>query len=61
MSDKPELTYDKICKQIGKKRIDRNPKTRFGIQLQKSKPEEEVVLALHDGVEWLDISQDKSK
>jgi hypothetical protein len=28
---------------------------------EKTKPEEEVVLALHDGVEWSDISQDKSK
>lgn len=44
-----------------KKLIDNNPKTCFKIQLKKTKPEEEVVPALHDGVEWLDVSKDKSK
>ena len=60
INNKPEVTWDKICQQVGKTRIDINPKTRFGIQLKKTEPEEDVVLALHDGVEWLGVSKDKS-
>jgi hypothetical protein len=37
--DKPELTWDGICKQIGKKRFDPTPKTRLGRLLKSSGPE----------------------
>ena len=40
MDDKPELTWDKICQQVGKKRFDSIPKTHFGRLLQSSKPTE---------------------
>ena len=36
--DKPELTWEKICQQIGKKRFEPTPRTRFGRLLQSSKP-----------------------
>ena len=38
MDDKPELTWDRICKQIGKKRFEPTPRTRVGRVLQSSKP-----------------------
>ena len=38
--DKPELTWDRICKQIGKKRFEPTPRTNFGRLLQSSKPTE---------------------
>ena len=37
--DKPELTWDRICQQIGKKRFEPNSRTRFGRLLQSSKSE----------------------
>ena len=37
--DKLELTWDRICQQIGKKRFEPTPRTRFGRLLQSSKPE----------------------
>ena len=40
MDDKQELTWDRICQQIGKKRFEQNPRTRFGRLLQSSKPME---------------------
>ena len=39
MDDKPELTWDRICKQIGKKRLEPTPRTRLGRLLKSSKPE----------------------
>ena len=36
--DKPELPWDRICQQIGKKRFEPTPRTRFGRLLQSSKP-----------------------
>ena len=38
--DKPELTWDIICKQIGKKRFQPTPRTHFGRLLRFSKPTE---------------------
>jgi len=38
--DKPELTWDIICKQIGKKRFQLTPRTHFGRLLRFSKPTE---------------------
>ena len=38
MNDKPELTWDRICQQVGKKRFEPTPRTRFGRLLQSSKP-----------------------
>ena len=38
--DKPELTWDRICQQAGKKRIDRTPRAYFGRLLKFSKPTE---------------------
>ena len=38
MDDKLELTWDRICKQIGKKRFEPTPRTRVGRVLQSSKP-----------------------
>ena len=38
--DKPELTWDRICKQVGKKRFDSTPRTKFGRLLKSSKPME---------------------
>ena len=38
--DKPELTWDRVCKQIGKKRFEPTPRTRFGRLLKSSKPTE---------------------
>jgi len=35
--DKPELSWDKICKQVGKKRFEPNPRTKFGRLLKSSK------------------------
>ena len=40
MDDKPELTWYRICQQVGKKRIDRTPRTYFGRLLESSKPME---------------------
>ena len=40
MNDKPELTWDRICKQVGKKRSEPNPRTKFGRLLKSSKPTE---------------------
>ena len=40
MNDKPELTWDRICKQIGKKRFEPTPRTKFGLLLKSSKPSE---------------------
>jgi hypothetical protein len=37
--DKPELTWDRICQQVGKKRFEQTPRTRFGRLLQSSKLE----------------------
>ena len=39
IDDKPELTWDRVCQQVGKKRFDSTPRTRFGRLLQSSKPE----------------------
>jgi hypothetical protein len=36
---KSELTWDRICKQIGKKLFEPTPRTRFGRLLQSSKSE----------------------
>lgn len=36
MENKPELTWDRICEQVGKKRIDRTPRDRFGQPLDSS-------------------------
>lgn len=35
--DKPELTWDRICQQIGKKRFEPTPRTRFGRLLKSSR------------------------
>ena len=43
MTDKPELTYDRICEQIGKKRIDRTPRDRFGQPLKSQEPTDKKV------------------
>ena len=40
MDDKPELTWDRICQQVGKKRIDRTPRTYFGRLLESAKTTE---------------------
>ena len=40
MDDKPELSWDRICKQVEKKRFDSTPRTYFGRLLQSSKPTE---------------------
>ena len=37
--DKSGLTWDKICKQIGKKRFEPTPRTRLGRLLKSSRPE----------------------
>ena len=37
--DKPELTWDRICQQIGKKRFGPTPRTRHGRLLKSSRPE----------------------
>ena len=34
MESKPEITFDRICQQIGKKRIDRTPRDIFGQPLE---------------------------
>ena len=39
MDDKPELTWDRICKQIGKKRFEPTPRTRLGRLLKSNIPE----------------------
>ena len=36
MENKPELTWDRICEQVGKKRIDRTPRDIFGQPLESS-------------------------
>ena len=36
---KSELTWDGICQQIGKRRFEPTPRTRFGRLLQSSKSE----------------------
>ena len=43
--DKPELTWNRICQQIGKKRFKPTPRTRFGRLFQFSKPERKKGLA----------------
>ena len=48
MENKPELTWDRICEQVGKERIDRTPRDIFGQPLNPQKP-------------TLDASKDKSK
>ena len=40
MDDKPELTWDKICQQVGKKRFNATPRTHFGRLLKSSKSEQ---------------------
>jgi hypothetical protein len=40
MVDKPELTWDRICQQVGKKRFNATPRTPFGRLLKFSKPTE---------------------
>jgi hypothetical protein len=40
MNDKPELTWDRICQQVGKKRFEPTPRTHFGRLLKSSKPME---------------------
>jgi len=40
MNDKPELTWDRICQQVVKKRFDSTPRTYFGRLLKSSKPTE---------------------
>ena len=37
--DKPELTWDRICQQIGKKRFEPTPRTRLGRLLKSTRPE----------------------
>ena len=36
MTKKPEITWDRICEQVGKKRIDRTPRDIFGQPLKSS-------------------------
>jgi len=48
MDNKPEITWDRICEQVGKPRIDRTPRDIFGQPLNPQKP-------------TLDVSKDKSK
>lgn len=43
MENKPELTWDRICEQVGKKRIDRTPRDRFGQPLKSQEPTNEKV------------------
>ena len=38
--DKLELTWDRICQQIGKKRFEPTPRTKFGRLLKSSKTTE---------------------
>ena len=37
MTKKPELTWDRICEQVGKKRFEPTPRTYFGRLLESSK------------------------
>ena len=37
--DKSEVTWDRICQQVGKKRFDTTPSTYFGRLLRSSRPE----------------------
>ena len=48
MTNESELTWDRICEQIGKKRIDPTARDIFGQPLNPQKP-------------TLDVSKDKSK
>ena len=40
MTKKPELTWDRNCEQVGKKRFEPTPRTYFGRLLESSKPSE---------------------
>ena len=41
MENKPEITFDRICQQVGKKRIDRTPRDIFGQPLKSQEPTNE--------------------
>jgi len=43
MENKPEITFDRICQQVGKKRIDRISRDRFGQPLKSQEPANEKV------------------
>ena len=38
MENKQEITWDRICEQVGKPRIDRTPRDIFGQPLNPQKP-----------------------
>jgi hypothetical protein len=42
MDDKPELTWDRICQQVGKERFNATPRTHFGRLVKSSKPMENL-------------------
>ena len=37
--DKPKLTWNRICQQVGEKRFESTPRTYFGRLLKSSQPE----------------------
>ena len=39
MNDKPELTWDRICKQIGKKQFEPTSRIRLGRLFKFSRPD----------------------